>query len=786
MTPGSLSFAAQEWFWPALIFFAAGIFFIFRSYAGTSLPPGKRLAALLLKALALALLLAILLEPTWTTTRPREGANLFAVVADNSMGLELRDPGQARTRGQILRDTLASDQTAWQARLEETFVVRRYRFDARLESARDFAELDFRGRSSTLGGALRSVAERFQGQPLAGVLLFTDGNATDLDGGFETIPGLPPVYPVILGENSEMTDLALSGLSASQTVFEDSPVTLAANLRASGFAGQKISAQVRLEGKVVSEQTVQPGKQEDEIPLRFQLKPEAPGLSFYELRVAAADAMKSGTNSSEATEYNNSRFAAVDRGRGPHRILYVGGRPDWEYKFLNRAVSEDPEVQLVGLIRIARREPKFTFRGRTGESSNPLFRGFNKTTEETERYDQPVLIRLNTKDEDELRGGFPKIAEDLYGYEGIIFDDVEAEFFTADQQLLVQRYVSERGGGFLMLGGVDSLQDGKYYRTPVGEMLPVYLDRLPEEAAGARFKLELTREGWLQPWVRLRGTEHEEQSRLDAAPGFMVLNELREVKPGASVLATLTDNTGRKFPAVAFQRFGNGRAATVAIGDLWRNGLASEQGSVDLAKGWRQMLRWLISDVPRQCEIQAVAEESSAGGLEGAMRLVVRVRDKKFEPLENAEVQITVAGPSIEGKTNVVQLKAEASGREPGEYFAAYAPREPGAYRAAAAIKDSAGVKLDDVEAGWVSDPLAKEFASLKPNRSLLEEIARKTGGQTAALDGVEALISGLKNKKAPIVETYSYPLWHTPWIFLAALGCMIAEWGLRRWRGLA
>ena len=37
--------------------------------------------------------------------------------------------------------------------------------------------------------------------------------------------------------------------------------------------------------------------------------------------------------------------------------------------------------------------------------------------------------------------------------------------------------MSQRGGGLLMLGGLDSFAEGKYDRTPVGDLLPVYLDR---------------------------------------------------------------------------------------------------------------------------------------------------------------------------------------------------------------------------------------------------------------------------------------------------------------------
>jgi uncharacterized membrane protein len=780
MIPGSLSFAAKEWLWPAAAIFAVGLFLIFRSYARTSVSPGLRALSTALKVIGLALILSILLEPTWTTSRPREGANLFALVADNSMGLQVRDTGERKTRGELLRDLLFSDQSAWQGKLEEMFQLRRYLFDSRLESARDFAGLNFEGRETELGHALKSLSERFQGQPLAGVLLFTDGNATDLEHGFSQ-SGLPPIYPVLIGKESNLSDLALNNVSVGQTVFEDAPVTLTANVAATGFPKERIKAQVTLNGKIVAEQMLQAKSDKDQLPLRFELKPERPGLSFYELRVALADAQDR-TNLTEATLYNNSRLLAVDRGKGPHRILYVSGRPNWEYKFMNRAVSEDPQLQLVGLIRIAKREPKFTFRGRAGESSNPLFRGFNKGDEETERYDQPVLIRLNTKDEVELRAGFPKVAEDLYGYEGLIIDDLESEFFTAEQLMLIQRYVSERGGGFLMLGGVDTLQDGKYAHTAVGDMLPVYLDRLPETPGGETFKLDLTREGWLQPWIRLRSTEQEERGRLEGHPDYQVLNKLREVKPGASVLATVRDNLGNHYPAVAVQRFGNGRVGTIAVGDLWRGGLESEKAQEDLQKGWRQMLRWLISDVPQQCDIRQQPSTDS----EGAIELLVRARDKKFQPMDNASVQITVTAPTPDGKTNVVTLTGESADKEPGLYRATYVPREPGAYRVAATVNDSTGVRVAEVETGWSSEPLAKEFASLVPNRSLLEEIARKTGGEVILPNRLDHFVSSLNNKKAPIVETYSYPLWHKPLIFALALLCFISEWGIRRLKGLA
>ena len=173
-------------------------------------------------------------------------------------------------------------------------------------------------------------------------------------------------------------------------------------------------------------------------------------------------------------------------------------------------------------------------------------------------------------------------------------------------------------------------------------------------------------------------------------------------------------------------------------------------------------------------------------GQESAASLTVRARDKTFNPLENASVLITITGPAVDGKTNRVTIPAEASDREAGVYRVTYIPREPGAYHASAVVTDSAGVKVAEVETGWASEPLAREFASLKPNRPLLEEIARKTGGELVTPNRLQPFVESLQQKKAPIIETYSYPLWHKPFVFLVALGCFVTEWGMRRWKGLA
>jgi uncharacterized membrane protein len=514
---------------------------------------------------------------------------------------------------------------------------------------------------------------------------------------------------------------------------------------------------------------------------RFLIKPEQPGISFYTVQASleGEEDAKAG-RTAEATLANNRRLATVDRGGGPYRILYVGGRANWEFKFLRRAVEEDDELNLVGLVRIAKREPKFTFLSRSGERTNPLFRGFgNQTDEAAEQYDQPVLIRLGTEDKEELLGGFPQDADALFRYHAVILDEVEAGFFKQDQLSLLAQFVGRRGGGLLMLGGKESFGEGGYARTPVGEMLPVYLDRHLTGPPADSFRLKLTREGWLQPWVRLRANEQDETKRLTTMPVFKSLNRIDSIKPGASVLSEVEMQGGATSPALVVQPFGRGRVGALLIADLWRWNLKREDPKEDdLDKAWRQTVRWLVADVPQPVEVET--RRSEAAGMAGAA-IVVRARDKQFEPLDNADVKLKVHTPD----KRELDLVAESSDQAPGAYQATFAPRAAGAYRATVTVMAADGSEVGTRETGWSVEPETEEFRTLTVNRPLLERIASSSGGEVLSLDGLDAFVASLPNRKIPVTESWTYPLWHQWQVFLLALACFVGEWGLRRWRGL-
>ena len=265
-------------------------------------------------------------------------------------------------------------------------------------------------------------------------------------------------------------------------------------------------------------------------------------------------------------------------------------------------------------------------------------------------------------------------------------------------------------------------------------------------------------------------------------PEFRVLNRLGSVKAGARVVAAVGDARTQQYPALVVQRFGNGRTAALTIGDIWRWGLRQPEMRDDMNKFWRQMLRWLVADVPEPISLRAVRKAKQANEF---ITLQVHARSKDFEPMDNISVAIEVSEPGGQK----VRLTAEPVPGESGLLEATHVPRVSGGYFARAVVSSPERVELGGAETGWAVDLEAREFRSIRANRPLLEKIARQTAGQVVELDDLKDFARSLPGRKVPITTAWVRPFWDLPGvlpaIFLFVLICFAGEWALRRWKGM-
>jgi hypothetical protein len=261
-------------------------------------------------------------------------------------------------------------------------------------------------------------------------------------------------------------------------------------------------------------------------------------------------------------------------------------------------------------------------------------------------------------------------------------------------------------------------------------------------------------------------------------PAFLSVNRVESVKPGARVMATLGSARDEPLPAIVAQRYGAGRSLAVMVGDLWRWSLQGEEGAADdLAKMWRQSVRWLVSDIPQRLDVRAARRDD---GPLAAVDLAIRVRDLEYQPQDNADLRVTIRQP--DGKSVTVD---HPSTEETVLFTTSFVSRQQGGYRAEVTLSDARGEPPQTATVGWTSNPAADEFRNIGIDRERMQRLAEETGGELVALEELEAFAESLPSRRAPITETWTSPLWHRGWAFLLVLACLIAEWGLRRTRGL-
>lgn len=813
----------QDWVWgapqwlPAAAIIAAVLTALtIANYVRASGHPAIRGLAAAFKLAAVALLAVCLLQPMRRGSRPVPQANLFPILVDNSHSMQLRHTETTLTRGEAVARLVAPEQT-WRQRLAQDFDVRSYRFDRQLQSADAIESLDYTGWGSSIGGSLEQLAQRLAGRPVAGVLLISDGNATETDWLADNTRRWKqlgfPVYPVVPASTHPPADLRVADVTVTHSDFETAPVTARVTIAATGLTGKTAIVQLvdQENDAVVQQQTVDLVTSDDGLqpPLTFRFRPLQAGVRFYRVQTFQSDeqaSWDSDTNpGSEATYANNTRLLTVQVPSGPYRVLYLAGRPNWEFKFLQRAIQADPETDLVGLLRIADKEAKFSFRDRKVSDVNPLFAGAEESDDETaQRYDEAVLLRLGVDDAAELQRGFPRLAEDLFRYHAIILDDIETDFFTQDQLLLIRQFVANRGGGLLLLGGSEAFSGRSWADSPLAELAPVYaahdrpttgLASPPPQWGGSPtgfdphdkpFRFELTREGLVQPWLRLREHEQAERQRLQQMPALQPLSPVGSIKPGATVLAVVRTVDDETFPALISQRFGKGRSAAMPITDLWRWSMrrptAQENDETlvrdDPGQAWRQIVRWLVNESPQpvQCHVQPSDDPSQPA------EVIVTVLDEAYRPLENAQVQLTIHPP--EGEP--YPATATADFQNPGQYRYQHWQQQTGGYRASIrAVAADDGSEIGTAEIGWISDPTAAEFRRLTIDRQRLAQLATASGGELVEDDSLAAFVNSLSSREMPVSQTWVYPIWHRPWVMCLAIVCLCTEWGLRRWKGM-
>jgi hypothetical protein len=525
-------------------------------------------------------------------------------------------------------------------------------------------------------------------------------------------------------------------------------------VRQRGFGGAKVPLMVEDDGQLIGQSEITLPPDGDVSPVRVEVKMAIPGARVLTFRVPLQPG--------EQVTQNNSQQALVRVRNTREKILYVEGEPRYEMRFVRAAVAADSNLQLVALQRTADRK----------------------------------FLRLNVDGPQELAGGFPTTRTELYSYRAIILGSVEASFFTHAQLVMLADFVSVRGGGLLLLGGRRSFSEGGYAGTPLADVMPVVVQG---NATGdsvsflADLSTALTPSGASHAVTQVAGTEAKSAERWRTLPTVTSVNRMRGVKPGAVTLIEGTVPRGGREgvpggeqlrayeqPVLVYQRYGRGVSVAMPIQDswTWAFGVDIPVGDPTFPTFWRQLLRFLTTDVPGRVAVRLGADQVNTGV---AVPLQAAVVDSAYFSVNDAHVVAHVAGPA--GTARDVPLEWAVD--RDGEYRGTFTPDQPGIYTVRVDAKTPDGSVASDSAFVRVAD-LNAEYVDAEMRAALLQRLARETGGRFYTPATVSTLAEDLAMSKRGVTVANEMDLWDMPVNFLILVVLLSAEWGYRKLRGLA
>jgi uncharacterized membrane protein len=705
--------------------------------------PVDRIVLATLRLLVFAILAGCLLRPALALSSAVPQRNVLGILLDDSRSMRIRDVDTLRRVAAVQR--VFADSTALVRQLSDKFALRFFRFSADASPISDVGALTASGARTDLATAFESVKQELADVPVSGLVVVTDGadnSSSDLSA---ALLGLRirhiPVYTVGVGQERFARDLSIDRLDVPSSTLKGSGALVTATVGARGASGDTATVTTEADGRIVATQVITLPSERDVVDVTARVPPLDVGTHVITMRVSQLRG--------EVITENNEAEALLRVRPGYERVLYLEGEPRYEFSFLRRVFDADSAVRMVGLLRSAKGK----------------------------------YLRINVADSLDLVGGFPTRRDELFRYRALILGNVEASFFTGDQLRMIADFVDRRGGALIALGGRQSLAEGAYAGTPVAEVLPVTLEtggRRSTDTAMATLKIEPTAAGLVHPALQLGATASVNVSRWDSLPSLTAVNQLGELRPGATRLLDGRPPRGDSRPVLAFQHYGRGVAAVLGVQDtwLWKMDPRSPVEDRSYETFWRQLVRWSLDQVPERVEVMA---EPARVGPGEPVTLRARVVDSIYMDVNDATVTVEVTSPT--GKIATVPL--DWTLKNDGTYAGRFVAEEQGTYRfTTLAVRGKDSTRAPD--GALLADSRGADMDHAELRVPLLERIAKETGGKYYPINSLAHLPDDVVLTASGITAHESRDLWDMPIVLLLLVLLLGAEWGYRRWRGLA
>jgi hypothetical protein len=555
-----------------------------------------------------------------------------------------------------------------------------------------------------------------------------------------------PIFTVGVGAIERPADLAVTDVTAADTVFVEDRVRGEVSLKDDMPAGQSFTlkieegSQLLWEKPLITEHT-HLRKVEFDFPIKDLVeakKKAVEGATFTSLPLAFKVSIAPLSGEKDAN--NNAmtfRARAVTQRR---KLLLLDGRPRWEFRYLRNMFDRDPQWEV-----------------------NALVAG-TELTDVWERGDKP--------------GQFPPTREALFAYDLIGFGEVPPKLLRDEELEWIKEFVGTRGGGLFFVDGqreaLRALAHG-----PLGALFPVeWLARAGKELPTG---IELTERGAAFGPMRFVGDTKENAAvwrSLKPPHWFAPVKAL----PGAEVLLDGITGT-QKQPVIVLRPFGAGKVLFLGTDETWR-------WRYDVADKyqdpfWHQMAAAVMEPPYAVRDKNVALDAGTVNYIAGdAAELRVRLRDDRGRAVTKGQPSAML----FRDGQKVATISLSADDNRGGAFRGKTGPLAPGSYEVrvdAHGLVPQAGDLHAEFYVSSRGGDAARELADLNCNEELLQQMARASGGEFYREEDARKLVEKLEPMSKGRIEESETILWQSWWWFVPIVGLLTVEWLLRKRSGL-
>ncbi|RNI25667.1 VWA domain-containing protein [Rufibacter latericius] len=296
-------------------------------------PTGLRWLLASLRALLVALVCFLLLEPYTRRIRQEEVKPKVVLALDNSQSVGLF------TGKDDLNRTLQGLDALAQRLQDNGLEVVKQTFQEGDTAVTAFAQAPFKAPITNLHALVEKGERAYRTQNLAATVLITDGIHNQGPTPTFQLYGAP-IYPLALGDTVAKRDVVLEEVQYNKINYTGTSFPVVARVRHTGFGGTAATVLLQENGKTIQRKSINLPRS-GAIETSFQVTAAQAGKKHYQVLVQPI--------TGEFTNLNNRRHAYLEIIKGKLKVLVAAAAPHPDIKALRSALRTNPllDVEVV-------------------------------------------------------------------------------------------------------------------------------------------------------------------------------------------------------------------------------------------------------------------------------------------------------------------------------------------------------------------------------------------------------------------------------------------------------